>query len=150
MVHFISKGSQYAVRALVRLARDPSQALTVRQIADAEGIPHHFLAKLVGRLVRTRLITALKGPGGGARLARPPEEIRVLEVIEAVEGPDYLTGCFLGLPLCDDEAPCPMHEDWRVIRERLRTQLGGITLAELAATIELRTPNTVPPAGGSA
>jgi len=138
MVHFLSKGSQYAVRAMVRLAREPKKAQTVREIADVEGIPLHFLAKLIGRLVRSGLATAVRGPGGGARLVRSADMIKVLEVIEAVEGPDYLAGCFLGLPRCGDESPCPMHHDWGAIRERLRQHLGGITLAELAESMEAK------------
>ena len=137
MVALTSRGSQYAIRALVHLVRRrASGCCPVRQITIAEAIPHHFLAKLVGRLTRVGLVDASKGPGGGIRLARDPRTIKVLEVIAAVEGPEYLNGCFLGLPQCSDEMPCPMHEQWKSLKGRLRTQLEGVTIAELAASME--------------
>jgi Rrf2 family transcriptional regulator, iron-sulfur cluster assembly transcription factor len=133
MGFMISKAAQYAIRTLVHLAgRSASEACPVRDIAEATGIPQPFLAKLVGQLVQGRLVDSFKGPGGGIRLARPPHRIDVLEVVRAVDGAAVFDGCFLGLQRCGEDEPCPMHEDWKVFRERLKKNLGETTIAELA------------------
>jgi Rrf2 family protein len=144
--HGISRAAQYAVRTLVHLALSADGAASpVRDIAEAEGIPPHFLAKLVGKLARAGLVDALKGPGGGVRLAVPTARIKLIHVIEAVDGPAFLSACFLGLPSCSDEQPCAMHENWKVLRARLAADFERITIAELAASARRS-----PPAPGAA
>lgn len=146
MSHGISRAAQYAVRTLVHLALEHDAAASpVREIAEAEGIPPHFLAKLVGKLARAGLVDAFKGPGGGIRLAKPPTRIKLMQVIEAVDGPAFLSACFLGLRSCSDEQPCAMHENWKTLRTRLAADLDRITIAELAASARRNPPAT----GGS-
>jgi len=139
--HGISRAAQYAVRTLVHLALEPADAASpVKDIAEAEGIPPHFLAKLVGKLNRAGLVDAFKGPGGGIRLARPAARIKLTHVIEAVDGPGFLAACFLGLRTCSDEQPCAMHENWKALRTRLAADFDRITIAELAATVRRSPP----------
>jgi len=127
MVHFLSRGTQYALRALIHLAgASTSEACPVRRIAAAELVPQPFLAKLMGRLARAGLVHASK---------RPPNEVKVIDVILAVEGMDYFEGCFLGLPACDSASPCPMHDEWKDLTRRLSGLLEGVTLAELARSL---------------
>lgn len=146
MSHGISRAAQYAVRTLVHLALEHDAAASpVREIAEAEGIPPHFLAKLVGKLARAGLVDAFKGPGGGIRLAKPPTRIKLMQVIEAVDGPAFLSACFLGLRSCSDEQPCAMHENWKTLRTRLAADFDRITIAELAASARRNPPAT----GGS-
>jgi Rrf2 family protein len=146
VTHGISRAAQYAVRTLVHLALARAAAASpVREIADAEGIPPHFLAKLVGKLARAGLVDAFKGPGGGIRLAKPPHKIKLSQVIEAVDGPDFLAGCFLGLRECSDTHPCPMHENWKALRLRLAADFDRITIAQLAATARAGPPLPAPP-----
>lgn len=139
MAFGISKAAQYAIRALVFLAqRSASEASLVRDIARHEAIPSPFLAKLVGQLAQANLVDTFKGPGGGIRLAVPPHKITVLQVIECVDGLNFFEGCFLGLSQCNEIEPCPMHNDWKVMRERLRKELSSTTLADLAVIINRR------------
>jgi Rrf2 family protein len=136
MAYGVSKASQYAVRALVFLAAQaPDDVVPVREIAEQEGIPHHFLAKLVGTLVQDGMVEAFKGPGGGLRLAVSPAEINVAQVIETIDGPNFLQGCFLGFPQCGDDDPCPMHEQWGDLRARMIAEMERITIAQLAETL---------------
>ena len=139
MAFHVSKASQYAVRALTFLARQPpSEAVLIRDIARAETIPRPFLAKVIRLLGQGGLIDSFKGPRGGIRLARPPHKITVREIIECIDGVTLFDGCFLGLQECNDEAPCPIHEHWKVIRERLIGELRSITLADIAAVTSRR------------
>jgi Rrf2 family protein len=129
----ISRSSQYAIRTLIHLARLPeSGSATVASIAEKERIPRSFLAKVVRSLVRAGLIEATRGPGGGVRLARAPEQISVLEAIESTGDRHYLEVCLLGLPRCSDANPCAMHPFWSETRSRLRSQLAGATIAAVA------------------
>ncbi len=135
----ISTPAQYAVRALVCLAgRSASTTMRVREIADAEGIPYAFLAKLIPQLVQGRLLDSFKGPNGGVRLAILPHSITILNVIECIEGPESLTQCFLGLPACSEVAPCPAHDEWKGIREGLLRRLRAASIADLAVISQSR------------
>jgi Rrf2 family protein len=133
MVYGVSRASQYAIRTLVFLARQRGDVvIPVREIADEEAIPHHFLAKLAGTLVQAGLLEAFKGPGGGLRLAVAPGGISVSRVVEVIDGAGFFDGCFLGLPECGDEDPCPMHEEWKELRSRLIDGLEQLTIGDLA------------------
>jgi Rrf2 family transcriptional regulator, iron-sulfur cluster assembly transcription factor len=132
----MSRASQYAIRMLAHLARLPREGTgssTITAIAEAEGIPGAFLAKIVRTLVRAGLLEACRGPGGGVSLARPAEEISVLEVIEAAGEGRFLQACLLGFGQCSDENPCALHGTWAETRVRLRGELERATIAEIAA-----------------
>ena len=84
----LSRSSSYALLALVHLARGaPDQSVPSHVIAQADGTPDRFLLKILKPLVVGRILYSVKGPNGGYRLARAPEKISVLEVVEAVDGP---------------------------------------------------------------
>jgi Rrf2 family protein len=78
----------YALHALVRLVKArPRELVASHHIAHAEGVGEVFLLKVLLSLARARIVASLKGPSGGYWLARPPEKITLLEVVEALEGP---------------------------------------------------------------
>lgn len=129
----MSRAAQYAIRTLIQLARLPgASSATVASIAEKEAIPPAFLAKVVRSLVRAGLIESSRGPGGGIRLARPPEEISVLQTIESAGDERYLELCMLGLPRCSDANPCAMHAFWSETRGRLRGELAQATIAAIS------------------
>lgn len=122
----ITRQADYALRAMHFLARtDPSQRAATSQIADEMRIPPSFLAKIISQLSIAGLIHTSRGARGGVSLARPPEEISVLEVVEAIDGPIMLNECTA------DPADCPFGEDCMIrslwceaqaeLMERLRT-----------------------------
>ena len=129
----MSRAAQYAIRAMVHLARlTRSASATIASIAETERIPGPFLAKVVRGLVRAGLVESHRGPGGGIRLAKPAVEISVLQTIEGAGERHYLEPCMLGLPSCSDANPCALHEFWRDARGRLRKQLAETTIEEIA------------------
>jgi len=134
----LSKPSQHAIRALVVLSRlRASDSATVQSIAASANVPQSFLSKVVRRLVQAGLLESFRGPGGGIRFAVPPHHISVLDVIEALDTDSVVVaGCVLGLAECGGEHPCPMHERWAEVRERLRRSLGATTIADLAASVD--------------
>mgnify|MGYP003476607160 CR=1 FL=1 len=64
-----------------------------------------------------------------------PNETPVAKIIEAIDGPEFMQGCFLGLPVCDATNPCVMHDSWTAARTRMREEFAQISLADLSARL---------------
>ena len=128
---------EYGVRALTHLAAyGQSGPVQVKEIAESENIPRHFLAKILNQLTYKGLVKATRGPGGGFQLLKPAEEIVIGEIIEAVDGFESIRDrCVLGLDACSDADPCPMHDAWQNMREPFLHQVSTLTLAALGETI---------------
>ena len=115
-----SRACEYGIRAVLHLAaQSEDRPILVRDIARALEIPFPFLAKVVQILTKQGLLVSRKGPGGGVVLARPTEELTLLQVVEAIDGLDLTRACVLGIPECSDDEPCPLHEHWGEIREHI-------------------------------
>ena len=85
----LTRASSYALHAVAYMATQKQQDKPVasHHIAQARGIPERFLLKVLKPLVSARVLLSIKGPNGGYRLARKPDDITMLEVLEAVDGP---------------------------------------------------------------
>ncbi len=142
-----SNPSEYAIRALselVIMSQDAAATATGRRagfvmldkLTEQAGLPREFLAKIFRQLVEAGLLTSAKGPGGGFSLARPAHEISLLQIIESVDGGHQIDGCVVGLAKCNDDMPCPQHDLFKPIRQRLRAYLSTTTLADTAASLK--------------
>ncbi|MFW5904928.1 MAG: RrF2 family transcriptional regulator [bacterium] len=138
-----SSACEYAIRAASYLAlrhdpeaEDRGGLIRLQDIAEAEELPPPFLSSILHRLVSAALLRSARGPTGGYGLARPPDEITLLDVKAAVDGLHDLEGCAVGLDRCSDEMPCPLHDTWKPIRERIRSYLTDTTLADMAQALE--------------
>ena len=127
----LSQASKYAVRAVLYLAKCEESPVLGKEIATELAAPAHFLAKILQSLAKQGLLHSYKGRGGGFSLARPATEITAVEVIQAIEGPRFGEGCFLGLAKCTDESPCAMHNDWKRLKGELLEVLAGNTVQQL-------------------
>jgi len=133
MASIFSNPCKYALKATVHLAKHAGEdPLLLRKIAAAEGIPSSFLAKVLQKLARDGLLRSSKGPGGGFSLGRPASEITVLDIVDAVDGLSAIEVCLMDLEPCDPENPCPLHEAWSQIQDRIILLLENTTLEELA------------------
>jgi len=131
-----SKPCEYAIRALVFLARFPDDSEAQgTEIAKAEGLPAPVLAKVLQELVRKGLLESRRGPGGGFRLARNPRLITLRDVVAAIDGLNQFAECAVGLEGCSDESPCPLHDTWKGLRGQLMNNLEVTTLADMAAAV---------------
>ncbi len=128
----LSTQADYAVRAVYELARhDPGAVLHTGEIASAQHIPSPRLAKVIHDLARADLVRTQRGHQGGVMLARPPAEITVRDVYEAVEGPILLCRCRQRVERCVDEG-CDTHEFWHGVETLLTEELQTMTFATLA------------------
>jgi len=134
-----SRSAEYAIRAFVNLAQVPDGSYAmVKQIAAEEEIPAHFLAKILQQLARKGLLRSSKGPTGGFALRVDPGEIRLLDIVEALDGLAPYQQCASGLSECSDEMPCSMHDSWINLRSRIMDYLGRNTIADLAKALEMK------------
>jgi Rrf2 family protein len=132
-----SRSSEYAIRAFVHLASvSDGKFVMVKQIAEQEDIPAHFLAKILQQLARKGLLRSSKGPTGGFCLRQPSEDITLYSIVEALDGMTDYEKCISGLAECNDEAPCGMHDSWKDLRLRILDYLEGTSIADLAQALE--------------
>jgi Rrf2 family protein len=95
-------------------------------------VPRALLAKIFQQFAKVGLVSSCRGAGGGFKLGRPAEDISLLEIIEAVEGPIMLNRCLLAEGTCGRDAVCTVHPVWREVQESMRSVLGGVSLKHLA------------------
>lgn len=132
-----SRSTEYAIRAFVNLAQVPEgKYAMVKQIAEQEGIPAHFLAKILQQLARKGLLRSSKGPTGGFSLRTSPKEVSLIQLVEALDGLTDYQKCVSGLSECTDDAPCGMHDSWKALRARIMEYLEKTTIADLASALE--------------
>ncbi|GAB4247407.1 MAG: Rrf2 family transcriptional regulator [Thermoleophilia bacterium] len=135
----ITAKSKYAVRALVELAQRSADApVPLVALAEARGIPTQFLEQLFATLRRAGILQSHRGVYGGFSFNRPPGQISVLDVVEALDGPIEPALCTTAEP-CDRRPICSVGDVW--IRAKLAVEdvLGSVSIQELAereATLE--------------
>ena len=113
----ITRQADYAVRAVHYLAHmGPDHRAATSQIAEEQKIPPSFLAKIVSQLSVAGLLQTSRGARGGVSLARTPEEISLLEVVEAIDGPILLNDCVGNHGACVFGDTCPIQPIWCSIR----------------------------------
>jgi Rrf2 family protein len=109
----ITRQADYALRAMIYLAKlDPTQRAATSQIAEDQKIPPSFLAKIISQLSIAGLIHTSRGARGGVSMARSPEEVSVLEVVEAIDGPISLNDCTGDPSACPFGEDCPLRPLW--------------------------------------
>jgi Rrf2 family iron-sulfur cluster assembly transcriptional regulator len=125
----LSTKGRYAVTAMMDLAIHHAEgAVTLADISEAQGISLSYLEQLFARLRKQGLVEGIRGPGGGYQLSRPPEDISVADVIDAIgEGVD-VTLCG-GRTDCQDGERCLTHELWQQLGGRIHDFLASVTLA---------------------
>ncbi len=129
----LSVAAELAIRGVsVLAARYGDGPVTLSKLCDIRSLPKQYLAKIFSALSRADLVTPIRGKRGGYKLSHSPEDISLLQVIEAVEGPLALNLCQFDPPKCD-EFQCSLRKVWDELQETLRSRLQSVTLADCAA-----------------
>jgi len=124
----ITRQADYAVRAVLYLAQlGPDRRAATSQIAEEQQIPPSFLPKIVSQLSVAGLLQTSRGARGGVSLARTPDEISLLEVVEAIDGPILLNECVASDGICIFGDTCPMRPIWCDAQSELVTRLRTTT-----------------------
>ena len=138
----LSKKADYALMAMKHLAtRQDAASCSAREIAEAYEIPLELLAKVLQRLVRSRLLVSVQGTRGGYRLGRGASTIAIAEVIQAVDGPLTVTACSDADHNCDQYTKCNVRDPLWKLRSRIVDALSTVSVADL-----MDEPTTAPAA----
>ncbi len=130
----ISAKADYAVRAGIELAAaSPGTPVKAETIARSQNIPREFLENILRDLRRAGLVRSMRGAEGGSMLARPGSEIRVAEVLRAVEGPLAAVRGIRPESLEYEGSAESLVDVWIALRASLRSVLDAVTLADIAA-----------------
>ena len=134
----ISKGTEYAIRALVYIdiQNKKGERPGFREISREIESPEQFTAKILQTLTRHGLINSMKGRGGGFFFNDPDKVLTLHEVVKALEGEQFFDKCIFGFKNCDHENPCPLHDDFIKIWEDFKDLLKRETIQSLAEKIE--------------
>ena len=129
----LRRNTDYALRLAVNLAgRHGDGSVSTRALSDEEGVSYQLACKLMQKLHKEGLVESDMGPKGGFRLARPPEDVPILAVIEAIQGPLRLNRCLLGDGACERQDGCPIRARIGQLQKQMDQYLGAVTLGELS------------------
>ena len=141
----LSKKADYALLAMRHLAAQADrEAVSAREVAEAYDIPPELLAKVLQRLVHSRLLASHHGIRGGYALAKPAKAITVADVIQAIDGPLSVTACSETDHSCDQYSKCNIRDPLWKIKDRIVAALAATSVAELAADLSKPPTGVVP------
>ena len=129
-----SKACEYAIRAMiyiVRQTRDGSRA-GLKDIARYTDTPEPFVAKVLQILSRKGIVSSAKGPKGGFYIETKSREIPLIEIVKAIDGENMFVSCGLGIKNCSERKPCPIHYQYKAIRDEMTEMLKNNNIQDLA------------------
>jgi Rrf2 family protein len=128
----LTRRGDYAIRAMLHLARTDAAAVSGPAIAAATQIPERFVGQVMGDLARAGLVEARIGRRGGYRLAMPAEQISLLDIVEAIEGDTRRKTCVLSQGVCSYDGACEVHQFFAAAQDALISRLSQSTLSAAA------------------
>ena len=134
-----SKTCEYGIRATIFIASQSYQdnRVGLKDIAKKIDSPEAFTAKILQILSKDNIIHSIKGVGGGFEIPKETmSQIKLIQIVSAIDGDRVFTGCGLGLSQCSEDHPCPVHDKFKSIRNELAFMLENTNLEELAIGIK--------------
>lgn len=128
------KETEYALRAMVYIWKQNKGGRRPGIIETAEEIlaPAPFVGKILQKLSKQGVISSQRGKGGGFYFAKGQSEILLKDIIVLIEGDKIFSSCGFGLGECNDDNPCPIHNNYIKVRHELENMLTGSTISDLA------------------
>lgn len=116
-----SKTCEYAIKALIFIAQKTNneRKVGIKDVAEGIDSPEHFIAKILQTLSKRGFVNSSKGPNGGFYMDENTLEVTLADVVKEIDGDKILYGCGIGLKQCSETHPCPIHNDFKVIREQI-------------------------------
>lgn len=130
----LSKLTDYGTVIMSYMARQPDAVFSVAEVAAFVGVTSATASKILKTLARRDLVQSRRGARGGYVLSRPPGQISIAEVIDALEGPLGLTECSVAAGLCAQEQRCRIRGQWQRINQVIRDTLDKVTLSDMNRT----------------
>lgn len=134
-----SKTCEYAMRSVFFIAHRTANGgrVGIKEIASGIDSPEHFLAKILQELSKKNIVQSAKGPNGGFYMEQVNLNRPLAEVVEAVDGNGVFMGCGLGLDYCSAVNPCPLHHQFKAIRNQMKKMLENTLIGELNEGLNL-------------
>ena len=128
-----SKSCEYGIKAVIYISEKSQNGsrVSLKEIAKAIDSPIAFTAKIIQSLARADIINSIKGAGGGYEIPLD-REITLKAIVKAIDGDKIYVGCGLGLKACNAQKPCPLHFEFKNIRDELSQMLENTTVNSLA------------------
>ena len=131
MTVIFSKKCELALQAVLFLSIKKDQIIfNSKEVSDELKVPKEFVSKMLQTLTDSGIVGSKKGKNGGFYLARRPSQIRLVEIVEAIDGLGVFQNCVLGFPNCGNDHPCPVHDQWGKIRDDAYNMLKQETLEQ--------------------
>lgn len=132
MTVFFSKACELGIQAVLFLSIKKEKIIfNAEEISKELKVPKEFVSKVLQKLTYYGIVGSKKGKSGGFYLARSPNLIRIIDIIEAIDGLDVFKTCVLGFPGCSNENPCPVHDKWGKLRDEAYKMFSEETLEQL-------------------
>lgn len=134
-----SKACEYGIRATLYVAAQSLQGkrVVLPEIAKAIDSPEPFTAKILQQLARAQLVQSNKGPNGGFSLSENDlDNIKLKDLVLAIDGDSLFKECGLGLKSCDEQAPCPIHHTFKPIRTQIIAMMESTSLKTLSEQLD--------------
>ena len=129
----VTREGDYGIRSVMYLSRQPFNKVSfVNEISEEYTIPRSFLAKILQKLVKAKIVRSYRGVKGGFSLARQARDITVLDVLEAIEGKLSLNICLVDKKRCSFSKQCPTHFLWANVQSKIAETLKKATFEDLA------------------
>ncbi len=131
-MRLISQGAQYAISAIIAISKNTEEgAISASNLSKSLDCPTAYLSQILAKLKEPGILNSKRGLNGGVFLAKPIEEISMMDVIGAIDGTDFFDKCFMGINGCGHIEPCPFHEFWSVERKKIEQWLRSTTFESI-------------------
>lgn len=135
-----SKTCEYAIRALIFIAQKSKDGsrVGIKDISAGIDSPEYFIAKILQDLSRKGFVQSAKGPNGGFYMEGKNLQQSVADIVREIDGDKLFTGCGLGLKECSEDHPCPIHNDFKHIRQEIKTMLEESRIQLFVENLDLK------------
>lgn len=132
-----SKACEYGIRAVIMIEVNSmnGKKIGIKDICKGINAPEHFTAKILQNLSKLSIINSTKGPNGGFFIEKD-RDINLLEIVLAIDGDKIITGCGIGIKECSETRPCPIHNEFKQIRESLKSVLEKTSVKQVTEDVE--------------
>lgn len=135
-----SKTCEYAIRTLIFIAQKSKDGsrIGIKDISSGIDSPEYFIAKILQDLSRKGFVQSAKGPNGGFYMDDANLEQSVADIVREIDGDKLFSGCGLGLKECSEDHPCPIHNDFKHIRQEIKTMLEESRIQLFVENLDLK------------
>lgn len=128
-----SKQTELGIKAVLFLSVQPKEQLfNAKTISKELKVPKEFVAKVLQKLTYSGIVISKKGKEGGFVLKKSPEEIKIIDIVNIIDGTEGFKSCVLGFENCSDEYPCPVHKEWSILRNKIIDMLSKSSIADFS------------------